>query len=47
MGTSYTLNIVKILTQLSKGMPLDMGSRGTGWEMRPEERLKDKDAVEW
>lgn len=47
MGTSYTLNIIKILTQLSKGMPLDMGSQGTGWEKRPEERLRDKDAVEW
>ena len=39
MGTSYTLNIIKILTQLSKGMPLDMGSQGIGWEKRPEERL--------
>lgn len=45
MGTSYTLNIVKILTQLSRGMPLDIGSRGTGWEKRPEARLEDKDSV--
>lgn len=41
MGTSYTLNIVRILTQLSRGMLPDMESQGIGWEKRPVERLKE------
>lgn len=40
MGTRYALNIIRGITQHRRGMSLEMRPQGTGWEKRPEGRLK-------
>ena len=52
MGTSYTLNTVRVTTQHSRGTPPEMGPQGTGWEKRTEGRLEailggKTEAIKW
>lgn len=40
MGMSYALNIIRGITQHSRGISLEMRPQGTGWAKGPEGRLK-------